>query len=336
MTLPNTGQNSTRPKFLQLADVVIEQIEKGKLKQDDRLPSVNEIIKNMKMSRETALKGLNYLSEQGIIRAVFRKGYYVQRTDVRLGLRIFFMLDKMTTFKDELYHAFYDTLIEYGEIDVYFHHHNFRLFQQLIENNLQNYTHFVIVTYLKGDVGAVLQKIPSDKLIILDALEKSMGEEYASVYQDFENDIYRSLKEAYELLQQYDCLTLVAPSTLFHLARARKGFLRFCKEHHFKHQEVDGIDITNFHQNNVYITLAAYDIDEVKIIKLTHEKGWQLGREVGLISYNDTPVKEVLEGGITVITTDFASMGKKAAEMIISGKKKKVANTTKLIIRKSL
>lgn len=336
MTLPDTSQNSTKPKFLQLADLVIEQIEKGKLKQNDRLPSVNEITKNMKMSRETALKGLNYLSEQGIIRSVFRKGYYVQRTDVRLGLRVFFMLDKMTTFKDELYHAFYDNLIEYGEIDVYFHHHNFKLFQQLIENNLQSYTHFVIVTYLEGDVGAVLQKIPSDKLIILDALEKSMGEEYASVYQDFENDIYHSLNEASDLLQKYDCLALVAPSTLFHLPSARKGFQRFCKEYNFKHQEVDGIDITNFHQNTAYITLAAYDVDEVKIIKLTHEKGWQLGREVGLISYNDTPVKEVLEGGITVITTDFASMGKKAAEMIISGEKKKIANDTKLIIRKSL
>lgn len=336
MTLPKSKLETSKPKFLQLADEIIQQIEKGKLKQNDRLPSINTITKNMEMSRETALKGLSYLSEQGIIRSVFRKGYYVQKTDVRIGLRVFFMLDKMTTFKDELYHAFYDELIQYGEIDVFFHHHNLRLFQQLIENNLQNYTHFVVVTYLDGNKRQTLSKIPSEKLILLDALEKDIEGDFGSVYQDFENDIYKALSDAKERLNKYQRLHLVAPPTLYHLPKAQKGFLRFCKENKIEHQIIDGVDVSIFKKNTAYLTLAAYDIDEVKIIKLTHEKNWQLGKEIGLISYNDTPVKEVLERGITVITTDFAAMGRKAAEMIISNKQEKIANDTRLIIRNSL
>ena len=336
MNLPESNHNSTKPKFLQVADRIIEKIETGSLKVNDRLPSVNEITKRMSISKETALKGLNYLSEQGIVRSVFRKGYYVQKTDVRLGMRVIFILDKMTPFKDDLYHAFYDSMIEYGEVDVYFHHHNFSLFQQLIENNLQNYTHFVVVTYLEGNIAKVLNQIPTGKLLVLDSMEENIKGNFASVYQDFEQDIYQSLHQADHLLQKYDTLTLVAPSSLYHLSRARKGFQRYCKEQNIPHIEIDGVDESNFKKNTAYLTLAAYDIDEVKIIKLCRENGWSLGKDVGLISYNDTPVKEILEKGITVISTDFTNMGYQAAEIIITGEQKKIANDTKLIIRNSL
>lgn len=54
------------------------------------------------------------------------------------------------------------------------------------------------------------------------------------------------------------------------------------------------------------------------MIKLAKKKGYELGKEIGLISYNDTAVKEILEGGITVISTDFEMMGKAAASVILN------------------
>ncbi|WP_242157582.1 hypothetical protein [Aestuariivivens sediminis] len=79
-----------------------------------------------------------------------------------------------------------------------------------------------------------------------------------------------------------------------------------------------------------------WDRDLVEIIKLTRANNWKLGNQIGLISYNDTPTKEILDGGITIISTDFKEMGAEAANMILSGDFVKKPNRTKMVLRNSL
>jgi DNA-binding LacI/PurR family transcriptional regulator len=64
--------------------------------------------------------------------------------------------------------------------------------------------------------------------------------------------------------------------------------------------------------------------------------GLKLGQDIGIISYNDTMLKEVVEDGITTISTDFKLMGRNLAKMIFSGEHKQIENPNYLIIRKSL
>ena len=47
-------------------------------------------------------------------------------------------------------------------------------------------------------------------------------------------------------------------------------------------------------------------------------------------------LKEVVEGGITTISTDFVEMGKTLANMVLNKKTGKVRNPSKLIVRSSL
>ena len=61
-----------------------------------------------------------------------------------------------------------------------------------------------------------------------------------------------------------------------------------------------------------------------------------LGQDIGIISYNDTLLKEIVEGGITTISTDFNEMGKRLAEMILNKEQVKIENPNKLIIRNSI
>jgi DNA-binding LacI/PurR family transcriptional regulator len=74
----------------------------------------------------------------------------------------------------------------------------------------------------------------------------------------------------------------------------------------------------------------------IDFIKQVHIHGLQLGKDIGLISYDDTPIKEILEGGITVISTDFEQMGHTAGQLITQKTKARVANPSRLIKRKSL
>ena len=50
-----------------------------------------------------------------------------------------------------------------------------------------------------------------------------------------------------------------------------------------------------------------------KIIKTKLE----VGKQVGVIAYNETPLKRIILNGISTISTDFLLMGEKAAQLIL-------------------
>jgi DNA-binding LacI/PurR family transcriptional regulator len=61
---------------------------------------------------------------------------------------------------------------------------------------------------------------------------------------------------------------------------------------------------------------------------------YALGQEIGIISFNETTLKELLN--ITVITTDFNTMGNTAATLLLENKRIKVKNPFYMIRRDSL
>src|SRR5690606_14216695 len=75
----------------------------------------------------------------------------------------------------------------------------------------------------------------------------------------------------------------------------RDGFEKYCQEFHAKSLIIPKITEEHFTQGDAYITLNRYDIDDVNLIKFAHKLNFQLGKDIGLISYNDLYVKEVLE-----------------------------------------
>jgi len=56
------------------------------------------------------------------------------------------------------------------------------------------------------------------------------------------------------------------------------------------------------------------EADLADVIKFARNNHLSLGKKIGVISFNDTKLKEVLE--ITVITTDFNAMGTRAAQIL--------------------
>ena len=47
-------------------------------------------------------------------------------------------------------------------------------------------------------------------------------------------------------------------------------------------------------------------------------------------------LKEIVEGGITTISTDFNLMGENLAKMVLNNQQVKIANPSGIILRKSL
>ena len=62
----------------------------------------------------------------------------------------------------------------------------------------------------------------------------------------------------------------------------------------------------------------------------------KVGEQVGVISYNETPLKKIILNGITTISTDFQLMGEKAAELILKQSTDHIEAPFKLTLRASL
>lgn len=323
-------------KYEQLAEHITSLIESDQLSIGDQVPSLKQLQQQLKMSKETLLKGLNELVERGIIESVYRKGYFVRKKNIAHSFRIFLLLDKMNILREQFYRNLFNQLEKRADIDIYFHHHNYQVFEKLIKENLGKYTHYVIATFLKEDVAPLLNLIPEKKRIIIDLNQQGLTGNYTCIYQDYGYDIFHSLHNLKTELSRYTRLVLVAHPEAIHARLVIEGFLHYCTETEFPYLIQSEIDEKNFQKGNVYVTFSRYDTDDVALIKLARKKKLKLGQDIGLISYNDTEVKEILEDGITVISTDFEMMGKIVSKAILEDKIIVKRNPTKVIKRKSL
>ncbi len=64
-------------KFLSIYEEIVEQIQSGKLKPNEKLLSENELVEKYETSRETIRKALNLLSQNGYIQKIKGKGSFV-------------------------------------------------------------------------------------------------------------------------------------------------------------------------------------------------------------------------------------------------------------------
>jgi DNA-binding LacI/PurR family transcriptional regulator len=96
---------------------------------------------------------------------------------------------------------------------------------------------------------------------------------------------------------------------------------------------MQNITEANVIKNNLYIIFD--DSELLNTLKIIQQKGWKLKDDIGIISFDETPMKELLAGGISVLSTDFELMGKTAAEMVKGKVSGQIANPFRLIYRNS-
>lgn len=74
-------QNSGIPIYQQIAAQFREDILSGRMKQEEYLPSIRGLAKELRISVITTMKAYEELEKQGLVTAVQGKGYYVNAQD---------------------------------------------------------------------------------------------------------------------------------------------------------------------------------------------------------------------------------------------------------------
>jgi len=332
MSVINVNHNKGIPKYKQIIQSVENGLLEGHLKKGDKLPSVNSIRNRFSLSRDTVFMAFGELKKRGIIEAITGKGYYIKSEDITIIKKVFLLFDELNSFKEDLYNAFLANLGSDIQVDIFFHHFNEEVFARHINDNLDNYNYYVIMPASLNGVASVLKKLPRDCVYLLDQTNEELHE-YAGVFQNFEANVFDGLIRLKSHMQRYDNLILVKPRSnqpegIF------KGFEHFISKVTINNDQIEGVSSLIPKQGDAYFVLD--DRSLIELINKIKQTSLVIGKDVGIIAYNDSLLKEVFEGGITTISTNFKEMGERMAHMIKNEEFAQIKNPNNILIRKSL
>jgi DNA-binding transcriptional regulator YhcF (GntR family) len=312
------------PKYRQIIDAIQQKIKAGELKKGDKIPSLNMFCRQYGLSQDTVLMAYNELKAKGIITSQVGKGYFIQNENTGFIHNVLLVFDRLTAYKEELYDSFKKTLKKDGSEQIFFHHNNLKMFQTIIESSIGDYSEYVIMPIDHPDAFTTIGKLPAGKVFILDQGRKQYKDLYPYVCQDFERDIYRILKQYTPLVSKYQRMVLVIRHQKSHFKDIVTGFRDFCKQHPISSEIVAEIKTFEIRADDAFVVVDDHDLEFLVRYSIDHRL--QLGTDMGIVSYNETPLKGIVASGITTISTDFALMGKTMAEMILNHQKLKFDN----------
>ncbi len=332
MKIISIQNNLGIPKYRQIISSIEKAIEDEKLKKDERLPSINKVCLEFSLSRDTVLQAYEELKKRGIIYAILGKGYYVKSTEIRIKQRIFLLFDELNIFKEDLYNSFLENIGKNVQVDIFFHHFNLPVFKKLINDSNGNYTKYIIMPTNLVGAASIIKTLPVNEVYILDQTNWEL-ETFPAVFQNHEKDIYDALLKGKNKLFKYKKLILIFPGFREPLGM-KEGFDKFCIDFSIECEIITDFANQEIKTGEVYI--IPNDRDLVFVIEKSKLQNLKLGKDFGIISYNESPLKKVVENGITTISTDFRAMGKIMAAMILDGKRNQIENKCSLIMRNSL
>lgn len=332
MKLISIEKNSGIPKYKQIIHSIEKTIENGILKKDDKLPSINKVRLEFSLSRDTVLQAYEELKKRGIIYAILGKGYYIKSTQVSIQQKIFLLFDELNIFKEDLYNSILENIGKDAQVDIFFHHFNIKVFEKLINDCNGNYTKYIIMPTNLSNAASFIKTLPVNDVYILDQTNEEL-KSYPTVYQNFTKNIYGGLKKEKNKLKKYNKLVLIFPGSREPIGM-KIGFEKFCNDFHFDYEVITEFRNREIKKGEAYI--IPNDRDLVSVIERSKIQQLKIGTDFGVISYNETPLKKIVENGITTISTNFEAMGKIVAQMALNGRNEQIENESSIIIRNSL
>lgn len=338
-------EDSRIPKYRQIVDAIIYNISIGKIRVNEKIPSINFFSEEFFLSRDTVERAYAILKERKIITAIKGKGYYVTTTDLVSKTNVLFLINKLSAYKMVMYNTFIQNIGVSAHVDLHVYHCDESLFLNLLEKYKSAYDYYVVIPHFKTDdlkhisatpeVVKRIKEIPSEKLILMDNNQMDLGQGHTEIYQDFENDIYESLKNALDKIRVYKKVALVYPekSVYPYPRRILHGFRKFCVEFDIDFEIISEVcEDFVLKKGDLFITIVEADL--VMLINQIRNDEYIIGKDIGVISYNDSPLKELL--GISVMTTDFVFIAKKLASLILNKQKEIVKAPFNFIDRNSI
>lgn len=327
--IPTVVENASTPKFIQLVDAFEYAIRSNQLEIGDALPSVSLLMKKCNVSRDTVFKAYTELKDRELVVSIPNKGYYVARQ----VSKVFLFLDTFKAYKEVLYGAFRKALPTGYSVDLHFHHYNIRVFEDIIRHSIGKYSHYIVMNFDHPEMKRIVGQIDPEKLLIIDWNIHAQPNQ-SFVCQDFGAAVYDSLQHHLDKIKRYKRFIYLYPEFTYHPKESIDQFQKFCLDNDVNGEMLYDAEALNPQQGDLYFLVS--DRTLAMLLDLAQQRNLALGNTLGIISYNDTPMKKYVKEGVTVISTNFTQMGELAAQFVVTGQRMQNYVPTELIIRASL
>jgi DNA-binding transcriptional regulator YhcF (GntR family) len=334
------NQTSAVPKYRQIVNCIIKGIERKAIGMHERLPSINKVSLECDVSRDTVEKAYRQLKTKGVIVSVPGKGYFTVTSALQQDRKVLLIFNKLSVYKKTIFEGFVNQMAGMVNIDFQVYHENFDFFEKILQEKAGLYTDYVIIPSFKGEEAIranqlIKDLIPMNRLWILNAELEGLTGAFGAVVQDYERDIYTALSKTEDLLQKYEQVTLIFPTWSNYSRKIIRGFQQYCLERKLKSNVIfKNFEKETIQKHTAYIVILDHDL--VTLVKKIKEQQWACGHDVGILAYNDSPLKEVLLDGISVMSTEHDTMGSQLAKMMLNDEQHQVENEFNLILRHSL
>ncbi|HWZ02195.1 MAG TPA: GntR family transcriptional regulator [Mucilaginibacter sp.] len=304
---------------------IINSIDEKIIGQDEMLPSVNKLIKELGFSRETIVKGYKDLISRGIVEAKNRLGYFVGNGNTGQTLNVALLMYNLDTFEEQFYRNFRHELGQNVQLTTYFHHGNIEIFETILLQIKGKYGMYVVAPIPHSKTKELLEMIPRNKFLMFDRYEPLEGE-FNHITQEFEDASYEVFSKLAPRIKQFDEFIFYHSQNSLDPKEIVRSFKKFLKDFsingHIEEEYVAG----SVEKGKVYFTLDNFALWQ--IMRDCKTKKLKPGKDLGVLSHNDEPAKEII--GITTFSADFSNMGKMAGEVVLS--KEKVQLTVPMIL----
>ncbi len=316
------------------ANAIIKAVKEKKIKKGEILPTVNSAEKSLSISRKTIVSGYNLLKERGIVATRERLGYYIASEDVTTKTNVLIILSSFSPYLQVFFNSLEQKLNRKVRLELSFHHANHRTLQSILKGNIEQYDKILLSGFNHPMVKKIIKNIPEEKLVII-SRDDGCGTRQNFYIQDFHKGTLEALNKASKGIVKYKKFCL-----LFNMNDLNfpEGIINaseeFCHQHKLSFSKADNYKEIKSVSDTVFFVID--DNDLVGILEKIENEGLVPGRDAGIISYNDTPVKRVIRQGIDTISTNFEKMGELVAISIIKNESNQSIIETEYIKRNSL
>lgn len=316
-----------------IVEGIVDAIRKGYLTQGVSLPTVNVAVQEFKVARKTVVRAYNLLKAKGYVESRPRFGYFVIGAKPIVKSRVLFLIHSYDPHLESYYREFTKSVHDCCTVELFFHHYNIRIFEMIVNQNIGRCDLFVISSFYHPRISSIVRRIPRDKVLVV-LRNDCLNNTYSSIIQDFYHGTYNALKSGLHLVRKYSSLVLSYPEPKGHSKKLKEGFEKFCSDFNLKNEIIYSIDSQEICKGNAYVVID--DMDLVQLLKICKYRNWILGEDIGVIAFNETPLKSVIRDGITVISCDFLQLAVETANRVLEWKHSNTIVPISLIVRNSL
>lgn len=322
---------SSFSKHDRMVQGIINAIDEKVIGLDDALPSVNTMIRELKFSRETVMKGYRELVSRGLIESKNRLGYFVANNNTGHFMKVALLMYNLDTFEEQFYRNFRQQLHKNVVLNIFFHHGNIDVFETILLQVKGKYGMYVVAPIPHSRSKELLSTIPRNKFLMFDRYEP-LGGEFNHITQEFEQSSYNAFAELAPSIKQFDEIIFYHSPQSLDPKEIPVAFKKFLKEYKVKGRIINEFVPGTVEKGKVYFTLDNFAMWE--ILREAKTKKLKPGKDIGILSHNDEPAKEFV--GITTYSTDFSLMGKMAGKAVMKKEQIRVTIPTVLARRNTL